>query len=163
VTAKPGDLEAQRDLSVSLIKVGNMLAGQEPEQALELFLRSLEIRRELSRVASSIQSLEDQGLAAALAAQLQAPSSEARWRRFWRAAKAAVLATQVQNPSPNAARQLWQEAATCLAKARSMAPDDPSLAQQAWFFTSEYLRCQPDDTADWQPLVDHLAERFGFE
>ena len=132
------DLQAQRDLTISLNNVARMLRSDDPRQAFELHLQSLEIRRELADRAPTIQSMQDQGLSAAQVAQLLDPASEP-------------------------ARKLWHEAATCLRRAWEAIPDDPVLARQAWGSTSEYLRCRPGDAADWQPFVEHLVERFGFE
>ena len=133
-----GDVQARRDLTISLINVAGMLENSDPRRAVELYEESLDIRRDLAvRLPGNLQALWDLGVAAARLALLLSTEDPERV-------------------------SLWREAANSFRDALAIQPEHRELGRLSYQAALDYADCDPDDRDEWLAYAAELAERFGF-
>ena len=139
VETRSDNLQAKRDLTVSLNNVAGMLHSSDPRQALNLYRESLIIASFLAeRLPGNLQALWDLGISAVRLAQLL-PTKDPE---------------QVS---------LLREAAISFRDALAIQPEHQELGDLSYHVALYYACCDPDDRDEWFTYADELAERFGFE
>ena len=181
----PEDLQARRDLTVSLDNVAGMLKYSDPGQALRLYRESLDIRRDLAaQLSGDFQARRDLTVALNNVAGMLKYSDPGQALRLYEesldigrelvtqlpgnlqvlwdlAVSAARLAQLLPTEDPERI-PLWREAAISLRDALAIQPENKELGRMSYYVALYYADCHPDDRDEWLAYAAGLAECFGF-
>lgn len=181
----PEDLQARRDLAISLENVAGMLKHSDPGQALELYEESLGIGRDLAeRLSGDFQARRDLTVALINVAGMLENSDPGRalklyeeslrisrelaaqlpgnLQALWDLGVAAARLAQLLPTKDPERIPLWREAAISLRDALAIQPENKELGRMSYYVALYYADCDPDDRDEWLAYAAELAERFGF-
>lgn len=181
----PEDLQARRDLAISLENVAGMLKHSDPGQALELYEESLGIGRDLAeRLSGDFQARRDLTVALINVAGMLENSDPGRalklyeeslrisrelaaqlpgnLQALWDLGVAAARLAQLLPTEDPERIPLWREAAISLRDALAIQPEHRELGCMSYCAALDYADCDTDDRDEWLAYAAELAERFGF-